>query len=1362
MERTGALTLADLQLRLGQLQQPATPNDTPDGDGGQLRKSISALFAELLPDGSFNVTESNKLSESILVESAWKSDASRIRLSTILTSLLPAEASNTLKESLPQKSDTTRDIVSALDKVSVSNLLLELNPDPLSLCRVDVGAQLGLDWVIVKGKDGKGLVEFNSLGLELSATVHSDEWEMSPYLTGAMTVAGGKLSGLVDLNAKSFFCVLGDDAEGQTKNEVNLKQLLTEALGLPEEIFPFKTFALTRFEIWGGITPGASYGIDIGTTFSWDLSQLGNQKVTIRDLFLKLEYDGSLTPALGGSLELFGMTFSCAAAYAEQGGWTFEVAAFNIRLTELLVSILGENCKTTGLPEVTFPVLDLTITPSTGAFRFRGSAEVRWEHPFGADADFACKVDLKLERQGTSNGAKKPVTCDIHFQGASRIKINSVELDATIDVKAKTSADAPLQLTVDGTLLVPMDGGEKLSFGLKFATDSNSQRITASWPAESRAGALDNTSLDFRKLASGFGADMSDVPAELIPTLKKLKFDYEFREKRLQLTAETTTTELVFLTAPTVDKKNTLYAFRLKASEISTPDMGALGSALQGYSIALDGLTIVAAKGTAPEELTLGGEPITEGLSLRGTLNFKGTSFSYPFECNLGGAKKKPPKLGDGVDAHTGAGAGAGGAGKPTQIEEANNNAKVGRKIGPITFRKVRFESRDAKDGKRVYVLIDASLGAGGFDLDLEGFNLNFPFAVLTDSSKFALIEVGLEGLSLSYSNPPLVIAGGFSMITAEEPYIKYLYQGHLLIKAEAFQIAVIGSYGIIKIKRDGIEGKDAALFLYGMYAGVIGGPPAFYVTGLALGGGYNTRLMLPPVEEVAQFPLVQAAAPGATLDKEKLRKIVQASYGDYWLALGIKFSSFKMADSFALFTVAFGNRLQFALLGVTTFTVPAGTPKDKSAMYAELAIRAVLDPDAGIFSFEGRLTQNSYLFSKEIRLVGGFAFFVWFGNSNNAGDFVISLGGYHPDFKPPSHYPVVPRIGIVGKIANVLTITGEAYLALTPSCLMAGLKLGAVFENDYVTAAFVAYADFLIAWAPFHYDARIGIGIAVVLRFLRSFKLEISADLHIWGPPFAGTARVTFWLASFSVEFGDQSSKKPDPLTWPAFRKAFLPPRPDIDEDHALLDTIRIREGMFREVKKGQVTYRVVNPHELMIETESVVPCSELKMGDKSSIDARKIGIRPMAARSLSSVHTVTLKRGENSVEEKFRPQWSTKNFPEALWSPKEASGEPDAEMIKDLPSGVVLRVWPTSPEHSLGPFAIEKFKYEPIDKAIPWALPHRPMPANIPSAVDVRNCLGTASPTNADRWNEINLSNTKKNWVELFQAPPKSAALA
>ena len=167
---------------------------------------------------------------------------------------------------------------------------------------------------------------------------------------------------------------------------------------------------------------------------------------------------------------------------------------------------------------------------------------------------------------------------------------------------------------------------------------------------------------------------------------------------------------------------------------------------------------VVAANASAPKDLKLPGdwkEPFTTGLLLGGVLKFEETSFSYPFECRLGSEEPEPPSLPEGRSPSSSRPANE----ESKEIEQGKNNVEVGRTIGPVTFRKARLESRDG----RVYVLLDASLGSGGFDLDLTGFNLNFPLAKLNEAKRQLVgeIKVGLDGLSIAYSKPPLTISGG-------------------------------------------------------------------------------------------------------------------------------------------------------------------------------------------------------------------------------------------------------------------------------------------------------------------------------------------------------------------------------------------------------------------------------------------------------------------------------------------------------------------------------------------------------------------------------------------------------------------------
>jgi hypothetical protein len=992
---------------------------------------------------------------------------------------------------------------------------------------------------------------------------------------------------------------------------------------------------------------------------------------------------------------------------------------------------------------------------------------------------------------------------DIAFECWGSLPLNGVDLECGFTIEKKNE---PAEARLVGQMLF---GGAQFRFDLKL--DHAGQEFVATWSNKN----VGSGTLDLGSISNDLSG-LSDFKSLLMPEEATLRLSVSDGKKKLGLQCKSKGLEGAFLLVE--GSSAWIAALGLKPGKISTKSLGPLGDALSPYSIALDELLVVAASADAPsgEQLTFDAVPhsFSKGLFLQGVLKFEETSaergvdisrprFSYPFECRLGG-DKKPLELPADSGENTGRTKSTGTQSSPDaapEREKARNNVEVGRTIGPLTFRNARFESRDGDGGQRVYVLMDASLASGGFALDLIGFNLSFPLSLLQDLKDpinnaaiiAGKISPGLDGLSISYSKPPLTISGGFVKTQAdpsEELWVGDLYRGHLLVKAATFQITVLGSYGNILVEGE----KKSALFLYGSLIGMLGGPPEFFVTGLALGGGYNTRLALPRIEDVAEFPLVQAVTHPdkfAIDGTKRLMGTVKPSYGDYWLAVGVQFTTYKLVDSFALFSVAFGNRLQFQMLGLTKLSMPAGAPADQCAVNAELAIRAVLDPEAGVFSIEGRLTQNSYVLAKELRLTGGFAFFVWFGNAPQAGDFVISLGGYHPDFLPPPHYPLVPRVGIRGQLKG-LCVAGEAYLALTPSCVMAGLKLEAVFKTDIILATFVAYADFLIAWAPFHYDARIGIGICIVFQPLRSFKFEVDARLHIWGPPFAGTAYVSIWIISFTVAFGDQSEAQPAPLTWDQFQKAFLPSPASRGNG---FNTIRITEGLVREVKKArsgndpEVLYRIVNPHELMIETDSVVPCTEVKVGThEKNKNTAGIGIRPMGATSLKSLQVVSIKNGETSVEAKFDPvRWSQKDYPEALWSasaaPREAPPKPD--MVKEVPSGVVLRVKPETPKHRLGPFSIEKFKYASIPKDMPLSKAmrapasiakkslsielaqelnqHKPLRNNIRACLENWWNLPELQATSIPRtpWNEFKLSNTSKQPLEYFQAAPTCAAL-
>ena len=189
-------------------------------------------------------------------------------------------------------------------------------------------------------------------------------------------------------------------------------------------------------------------------------------------------------------------------------------------------------------------------------------------------------------------------------------------------------------------------------FTLAFSSGSSNTSFTANWVKK------DGESLDVADIAGALPNVQSLLSPPKAASLE-LSFDDDNEVKRLTLTCTLENgAKAAFLLArdSSVPKPQWIAALGLQAPRISTDNLGSLGSVLQPYSIALDKLLVVAASADAPEgeQLSLDkGYPFTKGILLQGALEFGGTSYSYPFECRLGGDQKPKELTGPGPDATT-------------------------------------------------------------------------------------------------------------------------------------------------------------------------------------------------------------------------------------------------------------------------------------------------------------------------------------------------------------------------------------------------------------------------------------------------------------------------------------------------------------------------------------------------------------------------------------------------------------------------------------------------------------------------------------------------------------------------------------
>jgi hypothetical protein len=453
---------------------------------------------------------------------------------------------------------------------------------------------------------------------------------------------------------------------------------------------------------------------------------------------------------------------------------------------------------------------------------------------------------------------------------------------------------------------------------------------------------------------------------------------------------------------------------------------------------------------------------------------------------------------------------------------------QVDKQFGVFSFQRVGVGYVD----NVLEFALDASVGVGP---------ISFALQELTSGSPLTHFEpkFGLKGLALSFDRPPIQLGGAFLKVPEVVDGRKVTsYYGEVLVHVPAFGLTALGGWAP--------DVEPASFFIYLAIDAPLGGPPFLFVTGLAGGFGINSRLTLPTIDRVGEYPLLPKHAPAAKgSPAETIAKVIPAlqgtfrsQAGQYWVAAGLAVSSFKMIDAQVVLSVSFGVDVQVGVVGTAAATLPTGSPYP--AAYVQVDVVAAFTPWTGQLTIDGKLSPASYLFGGFVKLSGGFALYAWF-SGDRRGDFVVSLGGYHPAYTKPPGYPDVPRLGIAFSVGP-LKVIGQAYFALTPGALMAGIRLTATFEAGPIKAWFDAGVDFLIAWAPFHYQggAWITIGCSVDLG-LFTLSVQIGAELQIWGPAFGGSALVDLDIVSFTIDFGAPRSA-PGPVGWRTLATNFLP----------------------------------------------------------------------------------------------------------------------------------------------------------------------------------------------------------------------------
>lgn len=626
---------------------------------------------------------------------------------------------------------------------------------------------------------------------------------------------------------------------------------------------------------------------------------------------------------------------------------------------------------------------------------------------------------------------------------------------------------------------------------------------------------------------------------------------------------------------------------------------------------------------------------------------------------------------------------------KPQKLAETKDDTtwmKVDKSVSGLHLKAIGIRWEEGK----ICVVIDASVTLAGFKFGVMGLEAKVKPATMFS----AWPEFDLKGLEVGYYSDNVSLGAALlkETITVKVDNVDTdvtQFTGAALLKLKNFKLTMYGVGMYAKIK------DKTSLFLYFGLNYPLGGPPFFSVQGLSVGLGYNRRLQL-NLEEIQDFPLVKLALDGdkaASGDggllqlASDLAPYIPPSMGDIFIMAGVRFDTFKLVESVALFVVYLGEQFNLQVYGLSRLEI---SRNNKKYVYIAIQIKGEFNPAEGFVKIDGAVTDDSFVISKDIRLSGGFAFYTWW-KGDYAGDFVLTVGGYHPEYKVPSHYPTPKRLGLDWKVSDNFSMSGKTYLALTPKAIMMGMDVKALFNSSNFKALFRAGFHFLLQWDPFYYDISAYIEITIWFRIHMDFgwfgsvnktiKLGAGASLRIRGPEFSVRGRAYLEInlgfktirPSASISIGREPTT-PKALTWSEFKTKMLPP------DNALF-SVNPTEGLIdkKEAKERKDEILILNPKSAQFQIESAIPVNVVNYNKKVVAGTKDTPfyVTLMKGNQIkkSTLHIVVKKASGDLATGEFEASPIQKNMPSGLWgNPKDSKDLSAPSLVKDINSGILL----------------------------------------------------------------------------------------
>ncbi len=193
---------------------------------------------------------------------------------------------------------------------------------------------------------------------------------------------------------------------------------------------------------------------------------------------------------------------------------------------------------------------------------------------------------------------------------------------------------------------------------------------------------------------------------------------------------------------------------------------------------------------------------------------------------------------------------------------------------------------------------------------------------------------------------------------------------------------------------------------------------------------------------------------------------------------------------------------------------ISSALPQDKDAVLRlNLDVVGVFDLDSGAMALDAVLYESKLC--GRFVLTGAAAF-----RRARGEGFALAVGGFNPRFRPPTGFPVVPRVTIALTTGDNPKLIVEAYFAITSNTVQFGAR-AALYAAAYGFSieGYVGFDVLIQLWPP-HFIADFQAGVQLKRGSRNLFKVDVRGTLE--GPiPLRVAGRATFGILWWDYTVG-------------------------------------------------------------------------------------------------------------------------------------------------------------------------------------------------------------------------------------------------